>query len=160
MTDQQDTRDRFWSRLSDINSGMLGLTGDLRLLPMSHYVDPDAAALWFITAKGTDLARHLQQGPAPALHVVADGREGLYARIEGRLELSDDQDKLDELWNAVASSWFEDGRKDRDIQLLRMDLTAAEIWITGGSAGFLFQIARAKVTGEKPDLGQHATLEF
>ena len=34
MTDLVDT---FWKRLDDINSGMLGLTEDPRLVPMSHY---------------------------------------------------------------------------------------------------------------------------
>lgn len=160
MTDQQELRDRFWDRLDDINVGMLGLTDDMRLLPMSHYADREAGALWFITAKGTDLARHTADAARPALHVVADGGEGLFARIAGQLSLSNDQAKLDELWNAVASSWFEEGRQDDDVALLRMDLSDAEVWITGGSIGFLYQIARSKVTGEKPDLGEHLTLQF
>lgn len=160
MTDQQELRDRFWSRLQDINAGMLGLTGDLRLVPMSHYPDREARALWFITAKGTDLARHLTSEGQPALHVVGDSGQGLFARLEGRLALSEDRAKLDELWNAVAASWFEDGRQDEDIQLLRFDLDTAEIWVTGGSLGFLYQIARSKLTGEKPDLGEHITLTY
>lgn len=160
MTDENDARARFWQRLDDINVGMLGLTGDLRLVPMSHYTDREAGALWFITAKGTDLAHHLAAGAQPALHLVADGGEGLFARIAGRLALWDDEAKLDELWNAVASSWFEEGRSDPDIQLLRFDLAEAEVWITGGSLGFLFQIARSKVTGQKPDMGEHVTLDF
>lgn len=160
MSDQQELRDRFWNRLRDINAGMLGLGSDLRLVPMSHYPDPEANRLWFITAKGTDLAQHLTAEGQSALHVVADSGEGLFARIEGRLALSGDDAKLDELWNAVAASWFEGGRQDSDVQLLRLDLDRAEIWITGGNVGFLFQIARAKITGEKPDLGEHVTLTF
>lgn len=160
MTDNDQAGARFWSRLADINTGMLGLTADLRFVPMSHYPDQDGAALWFITAKGTDLARTLQGGAATAMHLVSDEGEGLFARIEGRLSLSDDRAKLDELWNAIASSWFEDGKSDDDIQLLRFDLASAELWITGGSLGFLYQIARSKITGDKPDLGDHVTLNF
>lgn len=155
-----DRRESFWKRLKGINAGMLGAGDDGHVVPMSHYPDPDMGALWFITAKGTDLATALAAGPRPATHIISDGGEGLYARINGTLSLSDDAAKLDELWNAIASSWFEDGKQDDDVQLLRMDLEGAEYWLTGGSISFLYQIARSKVTGEKPDMGEHGTLSF
>ena len=41
-----------------------------------------------------------------------------------------------------------------------MDLTEAEVWATGGTLSFLYQIAKSKVTGEKPDMGEHFTLSF
>lgn len=160
MSDRTEQTEEFWDRLDDINSGMLGLTDEMRLLPMSHYVDREAKALWFITAKGTDLTNSVAQGGKPALHVICDGGNGLFARIGGQLSLSDDRAKLDELWNAVASSWFEEGKQDPDVQLMRMDLNEAEVWVTGGSAGFLYQIAKSKVTGDKPDLGDHFTMSF
>ncbi|WP_042244730.1 pyridoxamine 5'-phosphate oxidase family protein [Paracoccus sp. PAMC 22219] len=155
-----DHNHQFWSRLDDINSGMLGVTQDARLVPMSHYTDRKVSVLWFITAKDTDLARSVASGPQEAMHVVSDGGQGLYARIHGTLSLSDNRAKLDELWNAVASSWFEDGKQDPDVQLLRLDLSEAEVWATGGSMSFLYQIAKSKITGDKPDMGDHYTLTF
>lgn len=155
-----DHNHQFWSRLEDINSGMLGVTQDSRLVPMSHYTDRKVGVLWFITAKDTDLARSVASGPQDAMHVVSDAGQGLYARIHGTLSLSDNRAKLDELWNAVASSWFEDGKQDPDVQLLRLDLTEAEVWATGGSMAFLYQIAKSKITGDKPDMGDHYSLTF
>jgi general stress protein 26 len=155
-----DHNHQFWSRLDDINSGMLGVTQDSRLVPMSHYTDRKVSVLWFITAKDTDLARSVASGPQDAMHVVSDAGQGLYARIHGTLSLSDNRAKLDELWNAVASSWFEDGKQDPDVQLLRLDLTEAEVWATGGSMAFLYQIAKSKITGDKPDMGDHYSLTF
>ncbi|WP_373944421.1 pyridoxamine 5'-phosphate oxidase family protein [Paracoccus marcusii] len=155
-----DHNHQFWSRLDDINSGMLGVTQDSRLVPMSHYTDRKVGVLWFITAKDTDLARSVASGPQDAMHVVSDGGQGLYARIHGTLSLSDNRAKLDELWNAVASSWFEDGKQDPDVQLLRLDLTEAEVWATGGSMAFLYQIAKSKITGDRPDMGDHYSLTF
>ena len=155
-----DHNHQFWSRLDDINSGMLGVTQDSRLVPMSHYTDRKVGVLWFITAKDTDLARSVASGPQDAMHVVSDGGQGLYARIHGTLSLSDNRAKLDEIWNAVASSWFEDGKQDPDVQLLRLDLTEAEVWATGGSMAFLYQIAKSKITGDKPDMGDHYSLTF
>ncbi len=157
MTEQHK---KFWSRLDDLNSGMLGLIGDARLVPMSHYADAEAGRLWFITAKGTDLVNALADGGKDAMHVVGDEGKGLFACIHGVLALSDDRAKLDELWNAVASSWFEDGQQDEDVQLLRFDLAEVEVWVTSGSLSFIYQIAKSKVTGDKPDMGEHFTLTF
>ncbi|WP_323718607.1 pyridoxamine 5'-phosphate oxidase family protein [Paracoccus aminovorans] len=160
MTDHEEQAGRFWDRLEKVNSGMLGLVEAPRLVPMSHYVDRDSRTLWFITAKGTDLVQAVAGGGKPALHAVADESGGLFARLDGTLALSDDRAKLDELWNAVASAWFEEGKQDPDLQLMRLDLTGAEIWLTGGSMRFLYEIAKSKVTGAKPDMGEHFALSF
>jgi general stress protein 26 len=151
-------KEEFWDRLDDIRTGMLG-TDKARAVPMTHYVDKDAKALWFITANGTDLAKTAQTG-ASAEYIVISNDEHLYARIDGKVQAVTDPAKLDELWNAIAGAWFEDGRQDDDIQLLRMDLSEAEVWATGGSLSFLYQIAKAHLTDEKPDMGQHGTIRF
>ncbi len=153
-------RDTFWTRLADVNAGMLGCEPDWRLVPMSHYADQDAGALWFITAQGTELVESVANGPRKATHAVADADKKLYARIEGRLQLSDDADKLDEIWNAVASSWFEDGKRDDDLRLLKFQITSAEVWVTTGGLGFLYETAKARLTNAKPDMGEHFTVRF
>jgi len=56
------TRDDFWSRLDEAQAGML-TAGDARPVPVTHYADREAGALWFITADGTDLVRALTAGP-------------------------------------------------------------------------------------------------
>ena len=153
-------RETFWKRLDDVNAGMLGCDPDWRLVPMSHYADPDQGALWFITAEGTDLVELVRGGAKQAVHVVSSQGGKLYARIEGRLELSNDSAKLDELWNAVASSWFEDGKRDDDVRLLKLSIAEAEVWATTGGMGFLYQVAKGKLTGDKPDMGEHFEVSF
>ncbi|MGV0877638.1 hypothetical protein V6767_10870 [Martelella sp. FLE1502] len=36
----------------------------------------------------------------------------------------------------------------------------AEVWATKGSIGFAIQIAKAKVTDEEPDMGDHFEVRF
>lgn len=157
MSNPQET---FWKRLDGINAGMLGTTDKLKLVPMSHYADPAQNALWFITAEGTDLVTQLASGPSEAIHVVGDGSGKLWARIEGRLELSADRAKLDEIWNAVAEAWFDGGERDPDVRLLKFSLAHAEVWATTGGLGFFYEVAKARLTGDKPDLGTHFELSF
>lgn len=151
-----DRKQEFWDRLGSVNAGMTGLESDLRFLPMSHNVLD--GRLWFISAKGQHLVEACTAGPQDALHIVTDS--GIHANIRGTLALSDDEETLDELWNAVASSWFEEGKRDPDIRLLEFTPKQAEVWLTPGGLGFLFQIAKSKVTGDKPDMGETFTLSF
>ncbi|MBD9529435.1 pyridoxamine 5'-phosphate oxidase family protein [Paracoccus sp. PAR01] len=157
MANEQQT---FWKRLDGINAGMLGTRERMKLVPMSHYADPGEQALWFITAEGTDLVSELEDGSKPAIHVIGDAAGKLWAQIEGQLELSPDRAKLDEIWNKVAAAWFEGGKEDPDLRLLRFSLSEADIWSTTGGIGFLYQIAKANLTGDEPDIGDHFHLKF
>ena len=100
--------------MEETRAGMLATEGG-RAVPMSHYVERDANTLWFITANGTDLAKTAQTGAA-AEYLISSASESLYARIDGTVQAVTDPQKLDDLWSAVAAAWFEDGRKDDDIQ--------------------------------------------
>ncbi len=152
----------FWDRLSDLRAGMVGIGGTDRLIPMSHTVDRKAGCLWFITAHGTELADAVESAPRDALFSVSSDKHGLYSHAHGTLSLSHDQAKLDEIWNAVAASWFDDGRRDPDVRLLCLKLREAEVWsTTTSSMAFLYQIAKANASREaKPDVGDNYTLRF
>lgn len=158
MTDTLTPND-FWSRIDDINAGMLGPEGG-RPVPMSHYPDPENNALWFITARNTHIAEALADGPKAMRYVLACGTGKLYASIDGTASISHDREKLEEFWNAVASAWFEEDENDPDVVLVRLDLTEAEVWATDGGLAFLYEVAKANLTDTKPDMGTHGTLRF
>lgn len=153
-----DLNQTFWNRLGDCRTGMLSATA-APAAPMSHYVDAEHRALWFITAKGTDLGK-AADGTSKAQYIVSDDDAQLYTRIDGTLTTVNDPAKLDELWSVFAAAWFEGGKKDDDVQLIRMDLSEAEVWSTGGKLSFFYEIAKANLGGGKPDVGQHGTLRF
>lgn len=153
-----DIKEEFWDRLEDTRAGMLSADG-APAVPMSHYADDDGGPIWFITAKGTDVAQSAEQ-PVAAQYLVSSANEGLYARIDGTLTCVTDPAKLDTLWNAIAAAWFEGGKQDPDVQLMRFDPKEAEVWTTGGTMQFLYEVTKAHVTDEKPDMGKHGTITF
>ncbi|MEH6644177.1 pyridoxamine 5'-phosphate oxidase family protein [Sulfitobacter sp.] len=153
-----DLNETFWNRLSDSRTGMLG-TDTAPAAPMTHYVDAEHRALWFITAKGTNLGI-AAAGGASAQYIVCDYDAQLYTRIDGTLRSVIDRAKLDDLWSVFAAAWFEDGKQDYDVELIRLDLTEAEVWSTGGKLSFFHEIAKANLGGSKPDVGEHGTLRF
>lgn len=157
-----DLKSEFWDRIENVRAAMLGISGQGRLVAMSPQVDDDVPGhVWFITAEGTDLATGVSTGPRDAQLVVADGATGLYADIEGTLQLSDDREALDEVWSFVSDAWFEGGKNDPDVRLLRFTPKTAEISVTPTSGTkFLYEIAKAKLTGDKPDAGQQGIVNF
>ncbi len=155
MTDLKET---LWTRLDDVRAAMLDAGGG-RFVPMSPYADRDEGAIWFITAEGTDVAYAAEAGAHASL-LIAESGANLYADIDGDLSAVKDDAKLRELWNPIASTWFEEGIDDPDIRLVKMTPRKAEMWATDGAAGFLYEIAKAKLTDGQPDMGTHGTVTF
>lgn len=157
-----DARTALFDVLDETRAGMLGLkNADQHMQPMTHHADRDTAELWFITSADTDLVRTMGQG-GKAHYCLTKGDGTFYACLTGRLMPSDDKAKLGEVWSVVASAWFEEGRDDPDVTLLRFALEDAAIWTATDSAmTFGLEIARAKFNAEKkPDLGDHRIVNF
>ncbi len=157
MSDQDHTetatRAQLWDKLGGFNAGMLSC-GAARFVPMSHTIDDGQTHLWFITASGTDLAAEAA-APVDATFIIASGSDKYFLRAEGVCEKVVDRAKLEALWNPVVDSWFEGGIDDPNVRLIRFDLHSAEAWETTGAFGFVFQLAKAKITGDQPDMGRH-----
>lgn len=153
-----DHQEEFWDRLEDIRAGMLEVRG--AFLPMSHSVEPEDGNLWFITAKGTQMAEAGAKSEE-ARYIVSDSAHGLHAEVKGRLEISNDRAKLDQVWSAVAASWFEDGKDDPDLVLLRFKPSSAEVWL-GPESGlhFLYELLKSKMSKSKPDYGKKFSLRL
>ena len=152
----KDMTETFWDRLDDCRTGMLVIEG--RAVPMSHYVDENKRELWFITAKGTYMAENAKGGQAH--YVLCNDKEGLYASLSGRLTPEINKEKLDEYWSFIAASWYEDGKQDPDVLLLKLSLDYGEVWTSKGGAKFFYEVAKANLTDDKPDVGEHFEVRF
>lgn len=156
----EDDIDLFRKRLASITAGLLGTqNGAARMVPMSHQLRDGDSTIWFITARDTDLAEAAEQRGTAATFMVAEGGKGLYAVIEGQLIQNKDPDLRDALWSTVADSWFEGGKTDPQVCILGLEPHSAEVWLTPTSGlSFAYNVMRAQLTGETPDMGSHGTL--
>lgn len=156
--EQADLKRLFWDRLPDATAGMLS-TDESPARPMAHITREDDGALWFITADGTDIAKDAKHG-RDAVFMTACRHAQIYSRTEGTLSYETDEAKIDELWSPFAAAWFEDGRQDDDICLVKFTPRKAEVWGTDGSAKYLFEMAKANLTENQPDAGEHGHVTF
>ena len=148
---------QFWERLQGITAGFLGTdSGAARMVPMSHALLDGDSTIWFITARDTDLAEAVEHAGTNASYVVAESGKGLYAVVHGELSQNKDPALRDALWSTVADSWFEGGKNDPQVCILGLRPERAEIWLTPTSGlSFAYNIVRAKITGDQPDMGTH-----
>ncbi len=160
--DRKDIETRLWKTLDDERIGMLGLSGEDggHFQPMTGFCDKESGAIWFFTRRDTELVSRLVQGGKAMFNLVSKDRD-LWACIAGTITEQHDAARIDKFWGPVVSAWFPDGKDDPELTLLRLDPDDAEIWISAkGPIRFAFEIAKANLTDNEPDLGQHERLNL
>ncbi|HJE51149.1 MAG TPA: pyridoxamine 5'-phosphate oxidase family protein [Tessaracoccus flavescens] len=87
---------------------------------------------------------------------VIDG--GTYLSISGRCHVERDVAKKRELWNRINEAYADDPEDPNNI-ILEVTAESGEYWDSGNTVTQLFGIAKAAITGNKPD-GDHGTVQL
>lgn len=134
MPTPQELEAKFWKALGSDMTMMLGLDGveDGHARPMTAQVEEDRSPIWFFTSRETDIVGALGRGDRAIATFASKGHD-LFATVHGRLSLDDDRAAIDRLWNPFVAAWFEGGKDDPKLALLRLDAERAEIWLDGSS---------------------------
>src|SRR5690349_5203732 len=114
---------------------MLGLDGveDGHARPMTAQLEHDhRGPIWFFTAKDNAIVQKLTEGDRAIATFSSKGHD-LFATIHGRVTLDRDRAVIDRLWNRFVAAWFEGGKDDPKLALLRLDAEGAEIWLNESS---------------------------
>ena len=133
MADDAKIEARFWKALAAERVVMLGVDGaeDGFARPMYAQIDEERSPLWFFTSSENHILEAMTQGHRAIATFAAKGE--LYASIKGSLSLSHDRAMIDKLWNPHVAAWYEKGKDDPKLRLLRFDAEGAEIWLDGSS---------------------------
>jgi len=126
----RDLLTRFWRELTDLRTGMLGLTrwDDAHAQPMTAHFDGEKGPLWFYARRDGDLARGaLDPGPA-VFHYTGRGHD-LYACLHGELQVTDDAQARARYWTEDVARWFPGGQDDPDLAMLRLTPSRVQIWL-------------------------------
>lgn len=131
MTDKQEFEAKFWKSIRADMTVMVGIAGvDPR--PMTAQFDGERKTVYFFTAKDTEIAEKLT-GAKKATLVYAAKKHDLFATIHGTIRIDNDRNTIDRLWNRFVAAWFEKGKDDPKLCLLRFDPADAQIWLDASS---------------------------
>lgn len=134
MATPQEIEARFWKALASDRTMMLGLDGveDGHARPMTAQFEGDGGPIWFFTARDNGIVQALPRGDR-AIATFADKGHDLFATVHGRLSVDNDRAVVDRLWNRFVAAWYEGGKTDPKLALLRLDPEKAEIWLDASS---------------------------
>lgn len=146
----QNLRDSKWVMLTVADA-----QGKLVSHPMSVQEVSDDVDVWFFVGLQGDQADALRANPQVNIAVSS---AGAWLSVAGRAEFVEDRARVDELWDDSVEAWFEHGKDDPNLGLLKVVGDSAQFWgLPGGRVAALAQIVKAKVAGERTAGGTQTT---
>jgi general stress protein 26 len=131
MTRQDEMEAKLWKALKSDRIVMLGLVDvdEGHCKPMSLQLERDEGGpLWFFTAKDTEMVRAMRGRHRAVAHFSSKGHD-IFASLHGELVLDNDRAMVDRLWNRFVAAWYEGGKDDPQLQLMRFEPESAQVWL-------------------------------
>lgn len=133
----QELEQKFWKALQSDRTVMLGLEdsgeGPGLPRPMTALYEHEHGPIWFFTATDNGLVEALGNGTAAAVMTLASKDHEVFATVTGRLRSQLDRAVIERLWNPFIAAWYEGGKDDPKLALLRLDPDEAEVWLNENS---------------------------
>ncbi|MDZ4691290.1 pyridoxamine 5'-phosphate oxidase family protein [Terricaulis sp.] len=133
MASETEIVQKFWKHLKSDRTIMLGVEGSGEARPMTAQIEGDEGGpVWFFTSTDSELVQQIGAGQAGVAYFTSKGHD-LFAGLQGELSLTTDRAIIDRLWNPFVAAWYEGGKDDPKIQLIRFDPEHAHIWLNENS---------------------------
>ena len=165
MSTVSDAKDnpqlQFWDKMEKCRTVMLGSPNHRsHMQPMTPFAAREEDAIWFFVRKDADLTKETSEGGD--VHMCLMAPDGEYqACVFGKLEIAKSRGHVERFWNPVVAAWYPDGKSDPALTMLRFSPRDAQIWASNGSAmRFGWEIAKANITGKKPDVGHSEAIKL
>ncbi len=142
MANDQEIKEKFWAALKKDMTMFLGMAEgeDGHARPMTAQLDDDHwsdddyhGPVWFFTSTENTLYQKIGATGGRAMAHFASKGHDIWATVHGNLSQSHDRAMIDKLWNRYVAAWYEGGKDDPKIALIRLDPSEAEIWIDASS---------------------------
>ena len=165
MSDDQDTTAEQQAKVAELveKSRIAVVTtvaesGKLVSRPLAVQHREFDGELWFFTQDPSHKTEQVARNPQ--VNVAFSSGDG-WVSISGTASVTSDPARIDEFWNSHAEAWFDGGRDDPAVALLRVEADSAEYWsVEDPKLVTAVKYARARLTGQQPDLGENHAVEL
>ncbi len=97
--------------------------------PMATQEVDEYGSIWFMSDKNSDKNRDLKKDDRVQLFYSHTANYE-YLSIYGTAEIVNDRSKIEELWTAMAKTWFKEGKDDPNISVIKVTPEDAYYWDT------------------------------
>jgi len=134
--------------------------GKIESKPMTPQDIDSNGDIWFFASE-KDMASGQELISESVTLIYSDPAKSSYLSISGHAEAVEDEAKKEKLWNPMAKAWFQGGKDDPDLLMIKVITQEAAYWDSGSSKMVVFfSMIKAAVTGSTPDGGDHGTLDL
>jgi general stress protein 26 len=147
---------RIWELLETSGVGMLTtqFAEGLRSRPLEPRPDRDNGVIYFITDVRGLKDDEIEAAPDVCL-TLTNHKEKAYLSLTARASVLRDPLLAAKFWKSTDDVWWPGGPQDEYVRVLRLEPLRAELW-DGPASSFVaaYEFAKARATGEKPNLGE------
>lgn len=149
-----------WNLIKDIKVGMLTTKENnkdetLRARPMHLVQNEYDNTLYFYTSKHDSKIFEIEKDRDVCL-TFSNPEDSVYVSLSGKAQLIEDDALLDKFWNSWVEAWFEKGRKDDDLGMLKIKIEKGEHWDSNENRLVqAFEMAKAQVLETTPNIGEN-----
>lgn len=149
---------RLNAMIDSIEIAMLTSVGDdgtLHSRPMMVLDVQEDGTVWFFASR-TSCSTYESKEESPVNVSYVDAERSIFISISGTADVSDDREKMSQLWDPQLSAWFPKGLDDPDLRLVCVQIDRAEYWdVTQNALALLAGFARKAITGKSEGVGTH-----
>ena len=97
--------------------------------PMSVQKTDENGILWFLSPKDSHKNKEIAANPKVHLYFQASAHSD-FLHLQGIARISEDKDKIKELWEPILKTWFTEGENDPRISVIKVTPTEGYYWNT------------------------------
>ncbi len=128
--------------------------------PMTAIKVCDHGNIWFFSEKDSDKNKAITADKHVQLFFSHPGKSS-YLVVNGEAEIILDKTKIEELWTPVTKIWFEEGKEDPNISIIKVTPTMAYYWDTDGNRMINFlRLVASIATGSNMITGNQGSLKI
>jgi len=121
--------------------------------PMSLQDIDEEDNLWFISSATSNKNFEIEQDNDVQL-IFAKNSDYHFLSVFGTAVIYKDKAHIEDVWSPIASAWFEEGKEDPDVTVIKVSPSEAYYWDTKDSKMVSFlKIAANAITGKPGDDG-------
>lgn len=157
---EENPQRQLLKEIDDARCVMLGSpVHDHHMQPMAPQVDEETGIIYFYSDNTSELGKAVLKSPGKVhmCHIDNDYQ----ACVSGQLHPHHDKATIDKFWSPMVDAWYPGGKTDPKMLMLKFVPQDAAVWASDKSSiSVLFEVAKANIKDEQPDLGKSKQIQL
>lgn len=132
----------------------------LHIVPISRQEVDEQGNIWMLISAESNLHDNLIKND---LIDIAYSHIGDYnfLSVSGKAIISHDKARIEKYWNKMMDAWFEKGKDDPSIRILKVETSDAHYWDNkSNKLVTFFKVATNAIAGTNLDIGREGSLDL